>query len=223
MMASRLVGHRQIPDALRMRATQALRPPLGVDQGQRTQTGTSPVTGEDGIVDDPVRVSGQAVAETQETGARQEISAAIQREVAEAQEVANAQFNSDPGENGLFPASVQPPDDLAVPFFAQLTWANIPDLDLHATGPNPGDVGRRYHVFFAQPTGPSDIGGTPVAELDQDVTGIGASEVITFNSPPSDGPTRLSVFNFGDAAPGSDSLANESDAVVSLFRNGSIQ
>jgi len=111
---------------------------------------------------------------------------------------------------------------LDVPFFAQLTWDTVPDLDLHATGPNPDGIGR-YHVFFADPVGPMGPGGAPVAELGDVTSSIELSEVITINSLGTGGVTRLSVFNFSDQALGSTSLSEQSNAMVSLLQNGLIE
>lgn len=103
-----------------------------------------------------------------------------------------------------------------VPFVAQLNWSNVPDLDLHATGPNPGGAPGRYHVFFANPIGPEGV-----AELEVG-SGFDRSEVLAINSLGSGGVTRISVFNFSDQTPGSTSLAGQSEALVSLLRNGRI-
>jgi len=111
---------------------------------------------------------------------------------------------------------------VGVPFFAQLTWDTVPDLDLHLTGPNPGGAGR-YHVFFADPSGPVGAGGQPAAVLGAAQSNIPLSEVLTVNALNPGGPTRISVFNFSDQAPGSTSLATQSNAIVSLLENGLIE
>ncbi|MEM6946183.1 MAG: FecR family protein, partial [Pseudomonadota bacterium] len=116
---------------------------------------------------------------------------------------------------------ITPDPTIVVPAFAQLTSNDVFDLDLHATGPNPSGSGR-FHVFFANTTGPVGEGGVPAVELD-DVPGFPGSEVLTLNSFGEGGVTRISVFNFSDQTFGSTSLANLSDAMVSLLRNGLIE
>jgi hypothetical protein len=115
-----------------------------------------------------------------------------------------------------------PPDSVQVPLFAQAQWSNVPDLGLHITGPNPEGFGR-YHVFFPTPTGPQGSGGTPVARLENDGSGVGGSEVGRINELVEGGPTRISVFNFGNQAPGTTILADEADLSVSLLKNGRIR
>ncbi|MEM9762413.1 MAG: hypothetical protein AAF968_07890, partial [Pseudomonadota bacterium] len=155
--------------------------------------------------------SGQAVAELRRTGA---VSDAVLGERFDQLTVNNDGNVIDP----IPPISPDP--TIEVPAFAQLTSNNAFDLDLHATGPS--DNGSRFHVFFANPTGPSGSDGLPVVELD-DVADFPGSEVLTLRGFNDGGVTRISVFNFSDQTIGGTTLADQSDAMVSLLRNGLIQ
>jgi hypothetical protein len=110
------------------------------------------------------------------------------------------------------------PFGVAIPFGVQMTWTTIPDLDLHLTGPNPGNEGR-FHVFFANR---GAFTTAPFALLDNDRTGSGGSEVIGVSQFTPGGPYRASVFNFGDQNSASTSLSTLSNLVVSFIRNGFI-
>ena len=204
------------PAALIERVTRELRPSrVGKTAGARQAANLSER-------EDPRTVSGQPEAETRITTQREQVGEAIRRELVQTQEAANRRANS--GRSGtadILPLPVAPSETVTVPFFAQLSWTNLSDLDLHVTGPNVGSDGR-FHVFFAQPIGPPGLSGAPVAELDQDAIGPGSSEVVTVNELPAGGPTRVSVFNFADPDPGSTSLADVADAQVSLLRDGRI-
>ena len=110
------------------------------------------------------------------------------------------------------------PFGVAIPFGVQMSWANIPDLDLHLTGPDAGGPGR-FHVYFANR---GNYSSAPFAQLDNDQTGVGGSEVIGISQLTSGGPYRASVFNFGDQSSSSTSLSSQSALVVSFIRNGFI-
>jgi hypothetical protein len=204
----------RIPDSLQVRLHQSLRPSTG-DTGDSVQqrAGTSQA---------PTSMAGQDVAESRELAQRQQRVDADTSAALESASEATTQAQSRPEIPDDLRESPSDPDlGIDVPFFAQLQWDNIVDMDLHATGPNPSGSGR-YHVYFANDVGPIGDGGTPVAELDQDeISGTGGSEVVTINDLVDGGPTRISAFNFG-ALTGSTELAEQSNAVVSLLRNGSI-
>lgn len=230
--------------------------PLGVDLLQRLQTGlrpsglqraaaadATPGPAADGatggaapaalgskLAFQPVDVSGEAVAQTRQITDDQTELLGIsfntlnQRAETDAVDTRNAQTefvdNVEDVIDGIRPG------EIAVPFFAQLTWQTIPDLDLVATGPNPSGSGR-YRVFFGDPAGPTVNlpGGRtgPSVLLDDVRSNIPLSEVLTVNSLIAGGPTRISVFNFSDSAINSTSLSQQSEAVVSLLRNGLIE
>lgn len=164
-----------------------------------------------GVGDNTAVASGQAVAELRRTGA---VSDAVLGERFDQLTVNNDSNVVDP----IPPISPDP--TIEVPAFAQLTSNNAFDLDLHATGPTGN--GSRFHVFFANPTGPSGSDGLPVVELD-DVADFPGSEVLTLRGFNDGGVTRISVFNFSDQTIGGTTLADQSDAMVSLLRNGLIQ
>lgn len=204
----------RIPESLQVRLHQSLRPSsrdTGDSAPQRAGTGQAPTT-----------AAGQDVAESRELAQRQQRVDADTRAAIESASAATTQSRSRPEvPDDLQPSPTDPNLGIDVPFFAQLQWDNVVDMDLHATGPNPSESGR-YHVYFANDIGPIGDSGTPVAELDQDETsGTGGSEVITINDLVDGGPTRISAFNFGAPA-GSTELAEQSNAIVSLLRNGSI-
>ena len=110
------------------------------------------------------------------------------------------------------------PFGVAIPFGVQMSWANISDLDLHLTGPNPGGL-TRFHVFFSDR---GNYSSAPFAQLDNDRVGIGGSEVIGISQFTPGGPYRASVFNFGDQSSSSTSLSTQADLVVSFIQNGFI-
>jgi hypothetical protein len=206
----------RIPEALLARLHADLRPVRG---GETDTARTGVGAGQAGV--DPLVTSGQAMAESRQQTARETVRARVRREIESVLSQANLEANRIPSERDeLAGPQPTPRASIDIPFFAELGWDSQLDLDLHATGPNPGRAGR-YHVYFATPSGPLS-GNLPVAELDQDTSGAGSSEVITVNVLPDNGPTRLSVFNFGEPEPGSTSLA-ESDAIVSLLRGGRIR
>jgi len=102
---------------------------------------------------------------------------------------------------------------------AQLSWDGVSDLDLHVTGPRVSGDGR-FHTYFANP---GNLEGAPFAALDQDVVRNSGSEVTAIEELNSGGPTRISAFNFGDSATDSVSLANQSNAILTLLRGGAIE
>lgn len=110
------------------------------------------------------------------------------------------------------------PFGVNLPLAVEVTWSTIRDLDLHLTGPNPGNDGR-FHVFFGNR---GNFDGSPFAELDADRTGLGGSEVIGISQLNSGGVYRASVFNFGDQGTGSTSLSNDANARMRLIQNGQI-
>ncbi len=204
----------RIPESLRVQLHQGLRPSVGGNgDSAQQQAGTDQA---------PTAAAGQDVAASRELAQRQQQVEADTRAAIESASEANTQSRSRPDiPEDLQDVPTEPSLSIDVPFFAQLQWDNITDLDLHATGPDPSGTGR-YHVYFANEVGPSGENGTPVAELDQDeISGAGGSEVMTINDLGNGGPTRISAFNFGAPA-GSTELADDSNAVVSLLRNGSI-
>jgi hypothetical protein len=99
-----------------------------------------------------------------------------------------------------------------------MSWANISDLDLHLTGPNPGGL-TRFHVFFSDR---GNYSSAPFAQLDNDRVGVGGTEVIGISQFTPGGPYRASVFNFGDQSSSSTSLSTQADLVVSFIQNGFI-
>ncbi len=169
------------------------------------------------------RVAGAGVAQTRaDELAGQELRNAVAETNSDADEAnADANRQADIVQSLTGDAPAQPPRDIGVPFFAQAQWANVPNLDLHITGPNPESFGR-YHVFFPNPEGPEGPSGKPVAVLDNDSTGVGGSEVATINALVDGGDTRISVFNFGNQTPGTTILADNAELTVSLLKNGSI-
>lgn len=110
------------------------------------------------------------------------------------------------------------PFGVDIPAAVELTWANINDLDLHLTGPNPGGMDR-FHVFFSNR---GNFDGSPFAQLDADRTGTGGSEVIGLSQLNQGGVYRASVFNFGDSGVESTSLSNDADARIRVITNGRI-
>ena len=110
------------------------------------------------------------------------------------------------------------PFGVAIPYGVQMSWANVSDLDLHLTGPNPGGS-TRFHVFFSDR---GNYASAPFALLDNDRTGVGGTEVIGISQFTSGGPYRASVFNFGDQSSSSTSLSSQAALVVSFIQNGFI-
>ena len=179
--------------------------------------------GVDGGLDAPGKTAGQETAAAQALG-----NAFLQRmergdRVARARDLAvedpesrsreafSEMTDGDRGANQVMPA----PDAL----FAELTWGDVGDIDLHVTGPNASGESR-FHVFFAN----RNNGGTPpTTVLDNDFTGSNGSEAAYVNSFNEGGPYRFSAFSFG--APGLEStvLANESNAMMALIQGGAIE
>ncbi len=110
------------------------------------------------------------------------------------------------------------PFGVNLPLAVEVTWSTIRDLDLHLTGPNPGNDGR-FHVFFGNR---GNFDGSPFAQLDADRTGFGGSEVIGISQLNSGDVYRASVFNFGDQGTNSTSLSNDANARMRLIQNGQI-
>ncbi|MEO0428657.1 MAG: FecR family protein [Pseudomonadota bacterium] len=164
-----------------------------------------------GVGESTANAAGQTAAELRRTGA---FSQAILGERFDSLSVNTDTNIVDP----LPPISPDP--TIEVPAFAQLTSNDAFDLDLIGTGPT-GDGGR-FSVFFANPTGPLGSDGLPVIELD-DVEGFPGSEVLTLRSFNEGGVTRISVFNFSDQTIGGTTLADQSEAMVSLLQNGLIR
>jgi len=174
---------------------------------------------------DPLELSGQAVAEERERAAALALRLGPAYDALTEQGPTGALSTRPPAElaEALAQGAMISPDPfVTAPFLAQLTWSTVPDLDLHATGPAPGGTGR-YHVFFADPVGPSGEGGAPVARLDFPDTGFANSEVLSLSELGAGGVTRISVFNFSDQTPGSTSLARDAQAAVSLLEDGLIR
>lgn len=112
----------------------------------------------------------------------------------------------------------QLPVSVDIPYAVELSWSNIPDLDLHLTGPNASGVGR-FHVFW------DNIGSyniAPFAALDNDRTGIGGSEVIGINKLSTGSDYRASAFNFEDDTIGSTSLSTMAELTMRLIKGGRI-
>jgi len=110
------------------------------------------------------------------------------------------------------------PQNVNLPLSLELTWANIPDLDFHLTGPNGGE--GRFHIFFGAR---GNFGSGQFAALSNDRTGSGGSETIVINGLTPGDLYRASVFNFGNSSPNGTSLAQLSNATVRVVVNGQLQ
>ena len=102
---------------------------------------------------------------------------------------------------------------------AQISWGNVSDIDLHVTGPRASGDGR-FHTYFANP---GSLEEAPFTALDDDFVGENGNEVAAIEALNEGGPTRISAFNFGNPAGGSTSLANQSEAILTLLRGGAIE
>jgi len=204
----------------------SLRPRRNQRRAQETQGETetaervSPAQADEGVGS----ASGQTVAGTRTDSLEQRMIANRQNETQQTTNQASVSANQRPEPvRSLFAeAPARPPRGIQVPVMAQAQWQNLPDLGLHVTGPNPEAFGR-YHVYALNQDGPSGASGRPVASLDQDVRGVGGSEVATINDLVDGGPTRISVFNFGNQTRGQTALANDANLSVSLLKNGTIR
>lgn len=111
------------------------------------------------------------------------------------------------------------PFGVPIPAAVEFTWSTIADLDLHLTGNDPTAANPRFHVYYAS-TGNYTSG--PFAQLDEDQTGVGGSEVIGIAQFGAGPAYRASVFNFGDSSAGSTSLANSGGVTMRYIVDGSV-
>lgn len=117
---------------------------------------------------------------------------------------------------------ITPDPALTLPIFAQTLSNGTVQTSLHVTGDIPFSD-RRFNVFFGNPNGPSNFtNGIPVATIGSGPAGSNG-ELATILNLGFDGVTRISVFNLSDSTPGGTSLANQSDLLVALLRNGVLQ
>jgi hypothetical protein len=120
------------------------------------------------------------------------------------------------------------PFGVGIPFAIEMIWANIPDVDLHMTGNNTAAAGGRFHIrAFNQGDSISIQGNylsSPFAQLDEDQTGVGGSEVIGISAFSPGAPYRVGVFNFGAGGNGvgSVSLSNQANVQLRYISNGQI-
>ncbi len=115
------------------------------------------------------------------------------------------------------------PLNVTLPFAVQASWNNPSkvgtffDIDVHLTGPD--TLGGRFHVYH------DNVGsffGAPFALHDADAFGAAASEVIGISQLNAGGPYRASAFSFSDRGATLTTLADDSNLVLSLIRNGVI-
>lgn len=110
------------------------------------------------------------------------------------------------------------PFNVAIPFAAEMTWSSVADIDLHMTG---NDASGRFHINFSNQ---GSFTGSPFAQLDEDQTGIGGSEVIGISQFTPGAPYRVGVFDFGagSAGAGTSGLADNANVRLRYIRNGQI-
>ena len=113
------------------------------------------------------------------------------------------------------------PFHVAIPYAIEMIWSAIPDIDLHMTGNDPNAVGGRFHVNYAFQ---GNYLTSPFAQLDEDQTGVGGSEVIGLSTLVAGTPYRTGVFNFGggSAAVGTTQLADQANVRMRYITNGEI-
>lgn len=111
------------------------------------------------------------------------------------------------------------PFGVPIPAAVEFVWSTIADLDLHLTGNFPDSTNSRFHIYYA------NLGNftvAPFAQLDEDQTGVGGSEVIGISQFTAGAPYRASVFNFGDSTPGGTSLSTQGGVIMRYITNGQI-
>jgi len=113
------------------------------------------------------------------------------------------------------------PFGVGIPFAIEMIWANIPDVDLHLTGNNLAPSTGRFAISFSNQ---GSFLTSPFAQLDEDQTGVGGSEVIGIAAFNPGAPYRVGVFNFGAGADGvgSLSLSNQANVRLRYISNGQI-
>ncbi len=113
------------------------------------------------------------------------------------------------------------PFGVGIPFAIEMIWANIPDVDLHMTGNNPATASGRFSISFSNQ---GSFSASPFAQLDEDQTGIGGSEVIGILGFNPGAPYRVGVFNFGAGQDGvgSTSLSNQANVRLRYISAGQI-
>lgn len=113
------------------------------------------------------------------------------------------------------------PFNVAIPFAIEMIWSNIADVDLHLTGNNPAGTTGRFHINFANV---GSYTSAPFAQLDEDQTGVGGSEVIGVSALSPGAAYRTGVFNFGggSAEIGGTALSNQANVRMRYITNGQI-
>jgi hypothetical protein len=115
------------------------------------------------------------------------------------------------------PPQAQPTSLLSAPFFIQIMWGlGGDDLDLHLTGPLDNS---RFHVYYANP---GSLTTQPFAQLGQDYTSVGGSEVITVGRLNLGSVYRASVYNYGDQSFTSTNLSTTSGVSMQVIKGGTI-
>lgn len=114
------------------------------------------------------------------------------------------------------------PFNVAIPFAIEMIWSNIADVDLHLTGNNPANsTTARFHLNFANV---GSYTSAPFAQLDEDQTGVGGSEVFGISALSPGAAYRAGVFNFGggSAEVGGTALSNQANVRMRYITNGQI-
>ncbi len=114
------------------------------------------------------------------------------------------------------------PFNVAIPFAIEMIWSNIADVDLHLTGNNPANsTTARFHLNFANV---GSYTSEPFAQLDEDQTGVGGSEVFGISALSPGAAYRAGVFNFGggSAEVGGTALSNQANVRMRYITNGQI-
>jgi hypothetical protein len=113
------------------------------------------------------------------------------------------------------------PFNVAIPFAVEMIWSTIPDVDLHMTGNDPTSANGRFHINYAS-TG--SYLTAPFAQLDEDQTGLGGSEVMGISTLSPGAAYRVGVFNFGagSAGAGTTQLADQANVRMRYITNGQI-
>jgi hypothetical protein len=215
----------QIPQELIASLQQSLQGRPNAARAARPATGDAGggATGEQAAsarIADPADASGQSTARGRELGQAVLARASTEDQLSQAQsdatETINTRAVTDQMNEMRNASRLMPSADALL---AQLSWGDANDLDLHVTGPRVSGDGR-FHTYFGNP---GSLEEAPFTALDEDFVGQNGNEVAAIEELNSGGPTRISAFNFGDQVSDSTSLANQSDAMMTLLRGGAIE